>query len=338
MRLPRRPGILSDRLIAVGFVVLVSSAIVGLSAGDTGASFTATTTNPSNSLNTLNLLPPASQSVPASIAAGTVNLAWTATPTSPGAHTLTYLVFRNGTQVGSTASLTFADTPPADGTYAYTIQAKVAQGAGFFTSANSASQNGISDRLAPTMSITCAAGACGAWKNSSTVAVTGTDAGSGMQSVTYKIDAGSNVVTNASTVSFNPTDGTHTITYFGTDVAGNVQGNATQTVKIDTVAPTAVTGLSSAVGAGGAPVTVDLAWTAGTDATSGVAGYVVHWSNPVATCAGATYPNSAAIGVVTSYQISGLVSGSFYCAYVVTQDNAGNLSANSAITGPTKAK
>lgn len=335
------PRILSDRGIAVAFVVIVSSAIVGLSAGATGASFTATTTNPANSLNTLNLLPPASQGVPTSSPAGVVNLSWTATPTSPGTHTLTYLVFRDAVQIGSTSSLTYIDTPPADGTYTYTMQAKVAQGAGFFTSADSAAQSGLSDRLAPTMTITCNDAACGGWENSATVLVSGTDSGSGMKSVTYGLDDAGNVVTNAASVTFSPADGTHTVAYFGTDAAGNVQSTVTQTVKIDTVAPTAATGITSAKG--GAAGTIDLAWTAGTDALSGVAGYTIHRSDVMtgATCptqSPTNYPNPIAVGAVTSTTISGLVSASKYCFYFTTNDNAGNASANSATVGPRGAK
>ncbi|HVR89132.1 MAG TPA: hypothetical protein VHG53_06265 [Candidatus Limnocylindria bacterium] len=338
MGMPGRLGILSDRAIAVAFVVLVSSAIVGLSAGETGATFTATTTNPSNSLNTLNVLPPAAQSVPTSSPAGTVNLSWSATPTSPGAHILTYLVFRNGTQVGSTSSLTFADTPPADGTYAYTSQAKIAQGAGFFTSANSTSQNGISDRIAPTMSITCNGAACGGWKNNSTVTISGVDGGTGMSSVTYSLDGGGNVTTAGSTKSITPADGTHTVAYFGTDVAGNVQSTVTQTVQIDTVAPTVATSVTATRGVGAGQI--DLTWTAGTDARSGVAGYTVLYvqANACPAATPANYPSTVTVGAVASTTVGGLTSGRRYCFYLTTTDNAGNVSAASAIAGPTKAR
>ncbi|MEK7863456.1 MAG: hypothetical protein AAB295_09355 [Chloroflexota bacterium] len=41
---------------------------------------------------------------------------------------------------------------------------------------------------------------------------------------------------------------------------------------------------------------------------------------------------------MTSYSISGLVANTKYCAYLVTIDNLGNRSADSAGAGPTKAK
>jgi hypothetical protein len=115
--------------------------------------------------------------------------------------------------------------------------------------------------------------------------------------------------------------------------------SATKSSLSDRTAPTTVSGLTQVRGAVGAPVTANLAWTAGTDGGTGVGGYVVHWSNPQGgacpAISGANYPNSAVIGVVTSYQISGLVSGSKYCSYLVTTDVAGNSSANSAVVSST---
>ena len=247
---------MKERIFAAAFVVLVSTAIIGLSSGSTGASFVGSTTNPNQSWNTQNVTPPAAFTSATSKPAGQIDLVWTATTSPAGSHTLTYLVLRGPvggpySQVGTTAGLTYSDIPGSDGTYEYVVQAKMAQGAGFFTSGNSAVKSSKSDRTLPT----------------------------------------------------------------------------------------AVTGLTQVRGAIGAPVTADLAWTAGTDGGTGVAGYVVHWSNPQGgacpAISGANYPNSAAIGVVTSYQISGLVSGSKYCSYLVTNDVAGNVSANSAVVSST---
>ena len=109
-----------------------------------------------------------------------------------------------------------------------------------------------------------------------------------------------------------------------------------------TSAPTAATALDAAQGAGGAPVTVDLTWTAATDALSGVQGYEVRWTNAgVSSCPAinpANYPNTATVGAVTAYQIAGLTNNQNYCAYLVTIDNAGNRSVNTAAAGPVKAK
>ena len=338
-----------DRLLAIAFVLMVTLALGGITIAETRASFTRTSTNPTNSTVTMTVQPPASQNNTTSGAAGVVNLSWAATPTAPGTgHTLSYLVLRGPiggpyAQVGTTSGLTYSDTPPADGTYEYVIQAKVI-GGGSFTSGNSAAKSGVSDRVAPTMSITCNGGSCAGWFNATvSVTVSGVDGGTGMGSVTRNVDGAGQTSTSGSSATFNVSGESagHTVAYFGTDAAGNASSSVNQTVKIDLTAPTAVTALTSATGAPGAPVTVDLSWTAGTDALSGLSGYEVRWTNNVAACPAANttnYPNSATIGAVTTYQINWATAGDKLCAYLVTIDNAGNRSANSAVTGPTKAK
>lgn len=330
-----------DRILAAAFVVLVSTAIIGFSAGSTGASFTGSSTNPNQSWATSTVVAPASLT-PTSAIAGAVSLSWPATTTPANGHTVTYLVFRNGTQVGTTGSLTYSDTAPADGTYSYTVQTKIAQGAGFFTSGNSPTGSGLSDRTAPTMSATCNAGSCAGWFNVSvSFVVSGNDgAGVGMGTATTNVD-GAGALTSAAprTVTVSGESATHSVLYSGADAVSNASGNTSQTVKIDLTAPTAATGLSTAKG--GSSGQIDVSWTAGTDALSGVAGYTIHRTGIVASCPAtstANYPTAIAVGAVTTTTISGLVSGSKYCFYLTTNDNAGNASANSAAVGPQVSK
>jgi len=337
----------SDRLLAIAFVLMVTVALAGITAGETSASFTGASTNPTNNAVTMTVQPPAGQNAAVSAAAGVVQLSWSATPTAPGAgHTLTYLVLRGPVggpyaQVGTTTSLAYSNTPPSDGTYEFVIAAQVA-GGGTFVSGNSAAKTGLSDRTAPTMSVTCNSGSCAGWF-SATVSVTasGVDSGAGMGSVTRDVDAGGQVSTGGASATFNVSgeNAGHTVAYFGTDAAGNASSTTNQTVKIDLTAPTAPTGPSLASGAVGSNSVV-LSWTAGTDALSGVGGYTVRWvqANACPAATPANYPSSAAIGAVTSYSITGLVAGSKYCAYLTTIDNAGNSSAASAVAGPTRAK
>lgn len=339
-----------DRLLVIAFTFMATVALAGTASRQTAASFTGTSVNPANSIATMLVQVPASQNNAASAAAGAVTLSWTATPTAPGAgHTLTYNVLRGPVGgpyalIGNTAALTYSDTPPSDGTYQYVIQAKVT-GGGTFTSGNSAATNGVSDRLAPTMSMTCNGAACSAgWYNAAVaVTVSGVDGGTGMGSVTRNVDgAGQTSTVGASaTFSVSGESAGHTVAFFGTDAAGNASSTANQTVKIDLTAPTAATALAAVMGAAGAPVTVELSWTAGTDALSGLQGYEIRWTNAITTCpaqSAANFPNSATVGAVTAYSIAGLTSNSLYCAYLVTLDNAGNRSANSGTAGPTKAK
>ena len=170
-----------DRILAAAIVVLVSTAIVGFSTGNTGASFTASTTNPNQSWATSNVAAPASETATSAVA-GAINLSWPATTTPANGHTVTSLIFRGGVQIGATSGLTYSDTPPSDGTYTCYVQTKIAQGAGFFTSGNSPSQSPLSDRTAPTMSATCNGGSCAGWFNGNvTFVVSGNDgAGVGM--------------------------------------------------------------------------------------------------------------------------------------------------------------
>lgn len=341
-------GLGRDRLLAAAFVVLVSTAIVGFSAADTGASFTASTTNPGQSWNTATVQPPATQGGAVSAIAGAVNLGWTASPSTPvGTQALSYLVLRGPVggpyvQVGTTATLAYTDTPPSDGTYEWVIQTKIAQGTGFFTSGNSVARSTKSDRTAPTMSATCNGGSCAGWFNAAvTFVVSGNDgAGVGMGTATTNID-GAGAASSAAprTVTVSGESATHSVIYSGADAVGNASGNTSQTVKIDLTAPTAATGLTGAKGLSAGQI--NLTWTAGTDALSGVAGYTIHRTGVVASCpatSAANYPNTLSVGAVTSATVSGLVSTSKYCFYLTTNDVAGNASANSAALGPTVAK
>ncbi|HUQ16404.1 MAG TPA: hypothetical protein VM070_01305 [Candidatus Saccharimonadales bacterium] len=345
-------GLGRDRLLAAAFVVLVSTAIVGFSSAETGASFTASTTNPGQSWNTATVQPPTSPTGTSAVA-GAVNLGWTASTSTPvGTQTRTYLVLRRPAgsgayaQVGSaTSALTASDTPVADGSYDYVVQTKIAQGAGFFTSVNSAVQTVKSDRTAPTMSITCNAAACGAgWYTAAVaVVVSGTDgAGVGMGSVTTKIDTAAAVTTAGSSASISVSgDSTgHSVVYSGKDAVTNTSANVTQTIKIDGTAPTNASGLTAVTGATTLG-TVTLSWTAGSDATSGLAGYTIRRTGIVTACPAATpanYPTTYAAGAVTTTTVGGMTSGSKYCFYIAANDNAGNASAASAPAGPVRAK
>lgn len=342
-------GALGDRLLAIAFLLMVTLGLTGLASSQTtGATFTNLSANPVNVATTLLVQPPASQNNSSSAAAGLVTVSWTATPTAPGAgHTLTYNVLRGPvggpySVIGNTASLTFSDTPPSDGVYEYVIQARVT-GGGTFTSANSAAKSGISDRTAPAISISCnGASACPAsWYNATvSVTVSGSDGGTGMGSVTRNVDGSGQISTSGATVTFNVSGESagHTVVYFGTDGAGNVASSASKTIRIDLTNPTSATALASVKG--GPTGQIDLSWTAGSDALSGLFGYEVRWTNAITTCPAqsvANFPNTTTVGAVSAYTISGLVTGSNYCAYIATLDNAGNR-ANSATAGPTKAK
>jgi hypothetical protein len=332
----------TDRIVAAAFVVLVSTATVGMSTGDTGASFTGTTTNPSQILQTSTVAAPASESAASEIA-GRVDLSWPATTTPANGHIVTYLVLRNGVQVGTTAALTYSDTPGSDGTYTYTVETKIAQGAGFFTSVASAAQSPKSDRTAPAMSILCNGSACGAWYNATVaVQVSGNDgAGVGMGTATTNLDSAGAVSSAAPrTVNVSGELAAHSVVYSGADAVGNTSGNTTESFGIDLTNPTAGGGISISSGASSGQLNVT-GTSAGTDALSGVAGYRAYYAPASPGCAAAPYGsfqyfagNPPAVPLV----LTGLVSAQNYCVYLVTVDNAGNLSVASNVSNKAKAK
>lgn len=84
-----------------------------------------------------------------------------------------------------------------------------------------------------------------------TVNLSATDVGgSGVASITYKVDGGTPATVNAATAAVNVSgaDGTHTVSYSAMDVAGNVTSQS-QAVNIDTTAPT-VSSVTMANGSG----------------------------------------------------------------------------------------
>jgi len=82
-----------------------------------------------------------------------------------------------------------------------------------------------------------ASSATGGWRNSAqTVTLAATDAGSGVASTSYSIDGGPTLTYgDPFTVS---TPGSHAVTYFSTDNAGNAEQPRTGYVNIDTTVPT----------------------------------------------------------------------------------------------------
>ncbi len=127
----------------------------------------------------------------------------------------------------------------------------------------------------------------------------------------------------------------HAVSYYATDVAGNVAASQSLTLKIDAMAPTAASGLAASTGSSSG--TIDLSWTAGTDTTSGVAGYTVRYvsSKTCPTASTAKYPNTTSVGAVTSTTVTQLSSAKLYCFYLVTLDSAGNQSGASNVASAT---
>jgi len=124
------------------------------------------------------------------------------------------------------------------------------------------------DRTAPTMEHTASgtAGSPGWFRSAVTLALLTSDAGSGVASVEYELDAGGWQAYGSPIV---VTDGRHTLEYRSRDVAGNLAPPVTVPLNVDSVAPRILslspTGIVTTS-------SVAVKWNA-TDATAGIAAY-----------------------------------------------------------------
>ena len=247
------------------------------------------------------------------------NLAWSASTDNVGV--TGYIVRRNGVQVATPATTSYADSGlSAATTYSYSVSARDAAGnISPYSASVSVTTASVADTTAPSTpsGLTgAAAGSTGAslsWSASTdNVGVTG-----------YIVRRNGVQVATPATTSFADTGLSAATTYSYTvaarDAAGNISPNSTSVSvttasAADTTPPTTPTGLT-ATAAG--PTGANLSWSASTD-NVGVTGYIVR-RNGVQVATPAT----------TSYADTGLSVGT-YSYTVAARDAAGNISPNSA--------
>src|SRR5882762_2701784 len=251
------------------------------------------------------------------------SLSWSASTDNVGV--TGYIVRRNGVQVATPATTSFADTGlSAATTYSYTVAARDAAGN---ISPNSASVSVTTASAAdttppstPTGLTAAAAGSTGvnlSWSASTdNVGVTG-----------YIVRRnGVQIATPATTIYADTglSVGTYSYTVAARDAAGNISTNS-MSVSItiaDTTPPSTPTGLTAAAaGSTG----INLSWSASTD-NVGVTGYTVR-RNGVQVATPAT----------TSFTDTGLSAATTYSYTVAARDAAGNISPNSASVSVTTA-
>jgi hypothetical protein len=195
----------------------------------------------------------------------------------------------------------------ADGQWYFNIRAVDASGN--WTTATSIGPFDI-DTVKPTT--TCSAPST--WASATVSAsLVATDPSGPIASTYYKLD--SSAVTTYSAAVPVSGDGTHTLLYWSVDRAGNVETTKTAQIQIDTVKPSAPTTVSaSAI----ATTSIEVTWPSVVDTGSGVAYYTV-------------YRNGSAVATTsaTTFDDTGLNSGTTYTYYVVAVDAAGNASPNS---------
>jgi len=232
-----------------------------------------------------------------------VNLSWSASTDNVGV--TGYIVRRNGVQVATPATTTYADTGLSDGTtYSYTVAARDAAGN---ISANSAS---VSVTLADTTAPTTPAGLTAAAAGSTGVNLSWSASTDNVGVTGYIVRRNGVQVATPATTSFADTGLSAATTYSYTvaarDAAGNISANSTS-VSVTTPPPPPSNSAS-------------LAWDAVTAPT--LSGYRVYFGT-----APGTYLQSLgqgiSVGNVTAYTITGLASGTQYYFAVTAFDTLG---------------
>ena len=97
---------------------------------------------------------------------------------------------------------------------------------------------GSDDTIAPVTSVSVSgtSGSNGWYRSAIAVTLSATDSGgSGLAGTYYAVDGGS--FTAYSSAIGLSTDGTHALTYYSTDLVGNIESSHVLTLKIDTTAP-----------------------------------------------------------------------------------------------------
>jgi YD repeat-containing protein len=286
--------------------------------------------NESSTSNTASLTTPdtIAPSVPTGLAKGAVtasqvNLSWNAATDTGGSALAGYRVYRNGTQVGTSASTSYADnTVSGSTTYTYSVASYdnagnlSAQSSGLSVSTTDVTPPGTPTNLSG--SVISPTRIDLAW-----LGVTDTG-GSGLAG--YKIVRnGSQVGTTAATT-FSDTSVVNSNTYTYSIVAYDGQGNnsaASSTVTLSTpdTTPPGVPAITS-IGAASA-TQVNIYWSAVADNSggSGLAGYTLYRDGTLI----ATLGNGT-----TSYPDTSVNGSTTYSYSVASYDSVGNASAQSS--------
>src|SRR6266581_2813997 len=266
------------------------------------------------------IAPAAPTGLVATAAGGSVvNLAWSAS--TDNVAVTGYIVRRNGVQVGTSASTTYADTGLSSATtYGYTVAAQDA--AGNISSESTIASATTADTIAPTTPAGLVATAAGAtavnltWSASTdNVAVTG-----------YIVKRNGVLVATPTATSYSDSGLADATTYSYTvaarDAAGNVSANSA-VVSVTTADATPPSTPAGVVATAAGATTINLTWTASTD-NVGVTGYIVKRN-------GTLVGTSAS----TTYADTGLSSATTYGYTVAARDAANNISPESAIVSAT---
>ena len=173
------------------------------------------------------------------------------------------------------------------------------------------------------------AGSAGWYRGPVTVTLTTTDGASGLAFLRYRLDAGSWIVTTASSTAIVVTTADkHVLEFTAQDVAGNAEPTREQTIRIDPTPPPAPIALSIGPSGWQRYNSYSLWWTAPLD-QSGIAGaYVKFDAPPSGPTDGTFHPGAEAV--------QGLAAPSegVHDVYVWLRDGAGNSDHGTAVALP----
>ncbi len=263
----------------------------------------------------------------ATVASLQINLSWTASTDNVGV--AGYKIFRNGTQVATTSSLTYADAGLLPLTlYNYAVAAFDAAGN---TSAQSAVVSASTLAAPDTIVPSVPAGLVGTAVSSSQVNLSWNPSTDNVGVTGYYVYLNDVALTTTTATSFQHTGLTAGTTYnyrvSSYDAAGNNSAWTATPVSVttpfaaDTVAPSVPAGLTATAVSS---TQINLSWTASTD-NVGVTGYRVYRAGTLL----------VTLGAVTTYQNTGLSASTSYSYTVQAIDAAGNASAQSVSASAT---
>lgn len=254
MSLAIRKTPLGLRLASARLAWIIAAFVLLLGSATAAYGFWAALTNSSNAAAAADTLSPGSKPA-VTASANAVSVTWAGGTTVNGRAATGYLVTRYSTATGGTGTaatggcagtvttLTCTEQNVPGGLWYYTVTPSIS----LWTGAESTRSTGIStDSTAPVATVSAVSPTPNAagWNNTSPVTLTITaddgPTGSGVASITYAINGGTQqTVSGASVTVPVGGNGTHTVSYFATDTAGNSGSAQTQTVWIDAQAPAA---------------------------------------------------------------------------------------------------
>jgi YD repeat-containing protein len=248
-----------------------------------------------------------------------INLNWTASTDTGGSGVSVYRVFRSGSQIGTTAATSYADTTVVgSNTYGYSVAAQDVAGN---VSAQSGTVNvSTPDGTPPSVPANLSASAPSSTQvNLSWTASTDTG-GSGLAG--YRVYRGGSLVGSPTTNSWSDTSVVGSTSYSysvaAIDNAGNLSGqsSAANVTTPDTIAPSVPTNVAATAVS---TSQINVTWTPSTD--TGGSGLATH----------RVYRDGTYIGTGTaSFSATGLAASTTYAFRISAVDNAGNESAQSS--------